>query len=160
MLASPCPLGLTKHINDEVLKRKQPTTRTELYSFMRLCNICRQFVPNFSWLAGFLDKQLYNVHWRQFGPLHNTDSAAVLYLEDSSKSTSVLALVKSECRYTRDTNPCEKNTLYVLPWEQEAVSSHLLGYCSHTTRHWENINYCVQGAPGTSLSRHTLHPLL
>lgn len=69
-LIRPRRLKHASHTTDAILGTQEPTSITELRSFLFPCNVFRRFVPNFARLAAPLILKLRKVHPARFGSLN------------------------------------------------------------------------------------------
>lgn len=84
-------LEVAEHTSDAILCLQYPMNITELKSFLRLCNVFRGFVPNFSLIAVPLNSNLMNDQPGNFDPLRVEERAAMLCFQERLISSLVLA---------------------------------------------------------------------
>lgn len=68
------------------------TTVTELRSFLGLCSVIGEFVPNFAWVAALLSKMLQKYSLAGLEQFTHEKNAAIKALQEKLLSSSVLAL--------------------------------------------------------------------
>lgn len=90
-------------------------------SFLGLCNVYRRFVPNFTRIAGPLNKRTLKVE-----PFELEE------LKKRLTSPPVLALLRYGYRYTLDTDTCESHVGCALLQEQPNGGKLPIGYWSRT----------------------------
>lgn len=86
---------------------KNPTTQTEIRSFLGLCNIFRRFVPYLSKVAAPLNKKLCKDQLKSFPSLAVEEKQAVECLKDLLSNPPTHALPRATAHYTVDTNACD-----------------------------------------------------
>lgn len=94
----PSYLKIAEHRTDAVGKLEQPTTQTELRSFLGLCNVFKRFVSSFARLAAALKNKLRKDQQKQFGLLEERESVSVASLKDVFISSPALALPRAKGR--------------------------------------------------------------
>ena len=93
--------------NTEALKCfKEPTTQTELRSFLGLCNVYRRFVPNFARTAAPLNAFLKKGCTTELPPFNEEQSAAFEQLKKALLSPPILRLPRADLPYSVDTDAC------------------------------------------------------
>ena len=92
----------TKSLHDA----RPPTTKTEIHSFLGLCNIYRQFIHNFAWKAHSLNELLNKGSPEKFEL--NKDQLEVFqaFINDVC-SPPVLALPRTDLPFSVDTDAAE-----------------------------------------------------
>lgn len=73
-----------------------PTTKTELQSFIALCNAFRQFVPNFALIAYVLRARLRKTQKKELGQLDEEEITALRNLEEKCIFPPIFALPRKE----------------------------------------------------------------
>lgn len=83
------------------------TNITGLRSFLVLCNVFRNFVPNFAYIAGPLNRKFRNNQLTHFEKPAENEILALKSLQQNLTTPPVLALPRSTGIYTLDTNSCD-----------------------------------------------------
>lgn len=93
-------------------------TQTEIWSLLRLGNVMRRFIPNFSDVLEMLNTNLFQTQPKSFPSLTVAEKWAVERLKDLLKNPPVFAVLRATGLYTVDTSVCNKQIDFVLLQEQ------------------------------------------
>ena len=83
---------------------KEPTTQTQLRSFLGMCNICRRFVPNFARVTAPLNQLLKEGQGHDLEPFDETQRGAFDLLKQPLSDPPVLRLPQKDLPYSVDTD--------------------------------------------------------
>lgn len=92
---------------DAIQGFKEPTTQSELRSFLGLCNVYRRFVPNFSRAAAPLNKLLTKEYHADLGLFSDEERNAFQLLKTALVSPPILRLPRDGLPYSVDTDACK-----------------------------------------------------
>ena len=129
-------------IRTKALKEaKHPRNKTELRSFLGLCNVYRRFVPRYATVAAPLTDLLKKGTPDELPPFGISQSVAFNALIEAVTAPPVLALPKPGLRFILDTDACDYQIGCALFQLQEGEKKPI-GYWSRTLQPAER-NYCV-----------------
>ena len=83
---------------------KEPTTQTQLRSFLGMCNVYRRFVPNFARVAAPLNQLLKKGKGPDLEPLDEAQRGAFELLKQALSEPPVLRLPQKDLPYSVDTD--------------------------------------------------------
>lgn len=83
-------LQMASHITNDISGWQAPANLTKLWSFLRFCNVFRQFIPNFSRIAASLSAELRKERPKTFGPLFDEMFQSMNFLKGALISSPVL----------------------------------------------------------------------
>ena len=93
--------------NNVVLKSfKEPKTRTQLRSFLGMCNVYRRFVLNFARIAAPINQLLKKESGRDLPPFDESQVLSFNLLKKALSEPPVLRLPRKDLRYPVDTDAC------------------------------------------------------
>lgn len=153
---------------------KELTSRREFRSFLRLCNVFRQFVLNFARLAASLKLKLRNYQAKTFGPLNDKESKFMNSPRKALISPPILTLRKATGHMTLDTDACDIQVGFVLLQQPDGTSKPIEYWsrsltdaeceCDTTQRElfaifWAVLLLCLY-LEGKRFTIHTEHDLL
>ena len=139
----PGKLAVASKTVDAVKGFSEPTTQTQLRSFLGLCNVYRRFVPNFARISAPLNKMLKKDEPAVF-PEHFTEEQlkSFLTLKSALTKAPILSLPRKGLPYSIDTDACDYQVGCALMQTHEDGTRHPIGYWSRTLNSAEK-NYSV-----------------
>lgn len=114
----PGGLKVENYTTDAIRDLKEPTTVTELGSFLGLCNVFRRFVPNFARISAPLNEKLRKGELTSFETLTEEEQSTMKELQERLITTPVLDLPRTNGNYAVDTEACDRQIGCVLLQEQ------------------------------------------
>lgn len=107
-----CPrrLELASHTTDAIHRLHPPSNRTELPSFLGLCDVFRQLVPKFAQIAAPLDQRLMKNQLPSFPSPNSDEHYATETLKNALISLPILALPYSGRYIMLDTDTFNVST--------------------------------------------------
>jgi len=117
---------------ETIKKARHPRTRTELRSFLGMCNVYRRFVPGFARIAAPLTDMLKKGEAESFQELTKDQSQAFDALRTALVNPPILSLPKEGLPFTLDVDACDYQLGACLQQEQPDKSLLPLGYYSRT----------------------------
>lgn len=114
---------------DAVQRMKAPENKTQIRSFIGLCNVYRRLVKDFASIAALLNKQLKKTTSEEFN-LKDDQTESFEELKNRLTSPPVLALPRSDKHYTLDMDANAEQLGFVLLQEHDDEPSRSLGYFS------------------------------
>lgn len=126
-IIQPSRFEMAERTTNAAAKMENPTTQTELRSFLDLYNVFRQFVPNFACRTAPVNKTVRHNQPKACRPLDEKESATVSLLEERLIMLPVSALHRTKWRYPLDTNVYDKPIGYVLLRKQDDGGSRTVG---------------------------------
>ena len=119
--------------NTEAVKRfKEPTTQTELRSFLGFCNVYRRFVPNFARTAAPLNAFLRKGCTTELTPFNEEQSAVFELLKKALLSAPIMRLPRADLPYSVDTDACNHRVGCALLQTYPDGTRHPIGFWSRT----------------------------
>ena len=126
----PRRLAVSKRTCDAVSAFKPPKTATDIRSFVGLCNVFRRFIPNFAKIAAPLTAKLQKGQPTKFEELSDEEEKAFKSLKSKLVNPPILALPRSEGKFTLDTDACDTQVGCVLLQDQPDGHARPIGYWS------------------------------
>eukprot|EP00171_Calliarthron_tuberculosum_P023404 IDg23404t1 len=111
-----------------IQKFKIPTTKTELRSFLGLCNVYRRFVPNFARAAAPLTELLKKEVEAALPEFDDRRLKSFQLLKKALTSPPILRLPQKNLRFSVDTDACEHQLGCVLFQTHEDGKRYPLGF--------------------------------
>ena len=119
--------------NTEAVKRfKEPTTQTELRSFLGLCNIYRRFVPNFARIAALLKAFLRKEGTTELPSFNEEQLAAFEPLKKALLASPILRLPRTDLPYSADMDACNHQIGFALLQTYPDGTRHPIGFWSRS----------------------------
>ena len=129
--------------NTEAVKCfKEPTTQTELRSFLGLCNVYRRFVSNFARTAAPLNAFLKKGCTTELPPFNEEQSAAFELLKKALPLPPILRLPRADLPYFVDTDACNHQVGCSILQTYPDGTCHPIGFWSRSLNPAEK-NYSV-----------------
>jgi RNase H-like domain found in reverse transcriptase/Reverse transcriptase (RNA-dependent DNA polymerase) len=125
-------LEVATKYTDALETAKPPTTKTELRSFLGLCNVYRRFVPSFAKVASPLNALLRKGERPELGILTDEQVSAFNALREKLTHPPVLTLPKKEGLFVLDTDASAEQIGCCLFQEQVGGPKLPLGYWSRS----------------------------
>jgi RNase H-like domain found in reverse transcriptase/Reverse transcriptase (RNA-dependent DNA polymerase) len=127
----PRKLAVAQKNIESIGKAIYPTTRTQLRSFLGMCNVCRRFVDRFAKISGPLADILKRGE-PEFFVLNENQRHALNKLRYFLTNPPILTLPKEGKKFTLDVDACDYQICACLLQEQEDGSLLHCGYYSRT----------------------------
>jgi RNase H-like domain found in reverse transcriptase len=102
MLFFPGKLAVASKNIDAIVKAEHPRTRTELRSFLGMCNVYRKFVPHFAKSAAPLTNLLKKGDPIDLLPFNSVEAESFLLLKTALTTPPLLGLPRDNQPYTLD----------------------------------------------------------
>ena len=109
----------------------EPTTQTELRSFLGLCNVYRRFVKNFARISSPLNDLLTKGRPKELEPFTEAEYSAYKELKEKLVSPPVLKLFQPDLPVILETDACNRQVGCILLQKHED-GIHPVGYWSRT----------------------------
>lgn len=127
---SPGSIEVAPKAADAIKKLKDPKNITELQSFLGICNVFRHFFPNFSRIYAPLNMKVRKEQPTNFNVLSPEQKKELFTMKERLVKTPLLALPKSNRKFTVDTEACDRQVGYVLLHEKVEGTKNPIGYWS------------------------------
>ena len=122
---------------EHMAESKPPKTKTQLKSFLGMCNVCRRFIKGFSKTSFPLNARTGGNQPAELGPLTEEESEAFHDLKKRLQTTPILALPRPGCPCVLDTDASDRQLGCTLLQEQPDGTLHPIGCWSRSLNQHE-----------------------
>ena len=136
----PGKLAVAQKNIDTLAQAHYPSTRTELRSFLGMCNVYRKFVSGFAKIAAPLTDMLRKGEPDTFDDLTEAQAHAFSQLKNALINPPILTLPRESAPYTLDVDACDSQLGACLQQEQPDGTLAPCGFYSRTLNQAEK-NY-------------------
>ena len=127
----PCQLDVAKKVISSVQEMQPPRNKTQLRSFLGMCNVYRRFVKDFATIASPLNRLLRKTEADNF-ELDEKALKSYEILRERLASPAVLNVPRLDLTYVLDTDADANQVGCVLMQKHKANSLRPIGYFSKT----------------------------